>query len=232
MRILFLLCAFTFAAWAGDKPIPQPEGKASDDKVSIEAIVYLDPAKVKALLGESPGEGIIVVEVKFTPLPGEKINLNRDDFLLRSDKDGQRARPMEPTQVAGSSIMVVGTAKGDQGSVMQQQRRVPFGVPGIPGTGNGPPQTMPGNQTPVVGSATADATTATSVITEDEKLKKSNPLLDTLKQKVLPEGETDKPVSGYLYFLFEGKHKSKQLELVYRKAPPRVHMRFPEPGKK
>ena len=115
---------------------------------------------------------------------------------------------------------------------MQQQRRVPFGVPGIPGSGGGPPATLPGNQPPTVGSATADATQATATITEDEKLKKENPLLDTLKKKILPEGEIGDPVSGYLYFLFEGKHKPKQLELVYRKAPPRVHMRFVEPNKK
>jgi hypothetical protein len=84
----------------------------------------------------------------------------------------------------------------------------------------------------MVGSSTADATTATATITEDEKLKKDNPLLDVLKQKVLPEGEISEPVTGYLYFLFEGKHKPKHWELVYRKAPPRVHLRFAEPGKK
>jgi hypothetical protein len=226
-----LALALPAALQAADKK-PIPPGKAADQKVALEATVHLDPEEVKTMLGAEPGQGIVVVEVKVTPLHGEKIVLNREDFLLRSDKDGQTSRPMEPTQVAGSSILVVGSKPGEQGRVMSQQRRVPFGVPGIPGTGNGPPATLPSPQPPVVGSATADATTATSTITEDEKLKKNNPLLDTLKKKVLPEGETGEPVTGYLYFLFEGKHKPKHLELVYRKAPPRVHMRFLEPGKK
>lgn len=231
MRTILMLLAGAVLLPAADKPVIPP-GKASDQKVALEATVHLDPEEVKTLLGAAPGQGIIVVEVKVSPLNGEKITLNREDFLLRSDKDGQTARPMEATQVAGSSIMVVGSRPGQQGSIMQQQRRVPYGVPGIPGTGGGPPATLPGTQPPMVGSATADATEATAVITEDDKLKKENPLLDTLKQKILPEGEIDQPASGYLYFLFEGKHKPKHLELVYRKAPPRVHMRFVEPKKK
>lgn len=224
MRAPALVFITVCSAWAAP-----PQGKAADQKVSIEATAIFDREQIRQILGQDPGEGIILMEVKVTPLNDEKVNLNRDDFLLRSDKDGQRARPMEATQVAGSSTMVVGSKPGEQGRVMSQQRRIPYGVPGIPGTPGGPPPTLPGTQPPAVGTGTSDATSATAVINEDDKLKKANPLLDTLKQKILPDGEIDKPVSGYLYFLFEGKHKTKQLELVYRKAPPRVHLRFVEP---
>jgi hypothetical protein len=232
MRHSFLCVFAALSLLAADKPQPPVEGQAQDPKVALEAKIYSDPAQVKALLGHDPEMGLVLVEVKVQPKNGEKIDIRREDFLLRSDKDGQSSRPMEPTQVAGSSILVVGTGTATQGQVMSQRRRVPFGVPGIPGTRGGPPPTLPGQDPPMVGSSTADATTATATITEDEKLKKDNPLLDVLKQKVLPEGEISEPVTGYLYFLFEGKHKPKHWELVYRKAPPRVHLRFAEPGKK
>jgi len=48
----------------------------------------------------------------------------------------------------------------------------------------------------------------------------------------LPDGELDKPASGLLYFLIEGKLRAKDLELVYRKAPPRLSIRFKDPTKK
>ena len=57
-------------------------------------------------------------------------------------------------------------------------------------------------------------------------------MLDALKAKVLEGGELDHPVTGLLYFQIDGKVKPRQLELVYRKAPPRVSVRFKEPGKK
>jgi hypothetical protein len=212
---------------------PAPEGSGSDAKVAIEAKVYMGPEQVKQALGQDPGPGIVVVEVKVTPKDGEKLRLDRDHFLLRSDKDGQSARPMEPSQVAGSSVLVVGSRGGTQGTGMSEQRRVPYGVPGVPGGGpypGGPPPSLPGTQPPVVGAATADTSEATASI--EERDKKANPVLAALKQKILPDGEIDQPVSGLLYFNMEGKHKVKQLELVYRKSPPRVHIRFVEPGKK
>lgn len=210
-----------------------PQGSASDAKVAIEAKVYMDPESVKQLLGQDPGPGIMVVEVKVTPKEGEKVRLDRDHFLLRSDKDGQSARPMEPSQVAGSSVLVVGSRGGTQGTAMSEQRRVPYGVPGVPGGGpypGGPPPSLPGTQPPVAGAATADTSEATASI--EERGKKDNPVLAALKEKILPDGEIEGPVSGLLYFNMEGKHKVKQLELVYRKSPPRIHIRFVEPGKK
>jgi hypothetical protein len=49
---------------------------------------------------------------------------------------------------------------------------------------------------------------------------------------VLKDGEIDHPVTGLLYFQIDGKVKPKQLELVYRKAPPRVSVRFVDPNAK
>jgi hypothetical protein len=43
-----------------------------------------------------------------------------------------------------------------------------------------------------------------------------NPVMEVLRAKVLPQKETTEPVSGLLYFFLEGKHKLKQLELLYK----------------
>lgn len=230
MRTLILSMAAAGALWAQK---PELKGAGSDRRASIEAVAYIDKAEMKALLGQDPGESIVIVKVTFKPGEGEKINLMRDDFLLRSDRDGQRSRPLEPSQIAGTSVMVVSSKGGTQGTGMSEERRVPWGVPGIPGgspTG-GPPMGLPmPGQSPNVGTATADTSEAQASI--EERAVKTNPLLDALKAKILPEGELEKPVSGLLYFQIEGKLRPKDLELVYRKAPPRISLRFVDPKKK
>jgi hypothetical protein len=49
-----------------------------------------------------------------------------------------------------------------------------------------------------------------------ESKKGDDPLLSLLKDRVLPEKETNDAVTGLLYFLLEGKHKMKHLELMYK----------------
>ncbi len=232
LRAVFGFMAVAAVLMADQKPVR--DGKGSDTKVAIQAEVILDRAEMKAVLGQDPGESIVLVRVKFTPAEGEKISLNRDDFLLRSDRDGQKSRPMEPSQIAGTSVMVVSSRGGTQGTGMSQERRVPWGgIPGVPGgspTG-APPAGLPmPGQSPVAGTATADTSDAEASI--EERQVKSNPLLDALKKEILPEGDVEKPVAGLLYFQMEGKLRPKDLELVYRKAPPRVSVRFPDATKK
>lgn len=209
-------------------------GEAADEKIGISARVFLDHDSTKQVVGEDPGAGYIVVEVTVTPRGDEKVSIDLDDFLLRSDKDGQHSRPLTPTQVAGNAVMVVKSVGGSQGRGMGQQNRVPYGYPGsYPGgypTG-GYPQTMPGMGSPTAGSATADTSDAAASIEEKGK-GKPNPLLDALKAKVLKDGEIAQPVTGLLYFQIDGKVKPKQLELVYRKSPPRVSVRFVDPNAK
>jgi hypothetical protein len=55
---------------------------------------------------------------------------------------------------------------------------------------------------------------------------KENPLLAVLQEKVLAEKEITEPLSGLLYFLLEGKHKSKDLELLYKGPAGRLPLRF------
>jgi len=238
--LVVVLAGGVAPAWAGDKPQAEPEakavakGEAADEKVGIAARVFLDTESTKQALGNDIGAGYIVVEVTVTPKGDEKLNLDLDDFLLRSDKDGQHSRPLTPSQVAGNAVMVVKSVGGQQGRGRISPGRIPIGgypeqYPGqYPGGYPAGPVPMGGGG---AGSATADTSEASASI-DEKKTGKPNPLLDALKAKVLQEGEIDHPVTGLLYFQIDGKVKPKQLELVYRKAPPRVSLRFKEPGKK
>lgn len=231
MRTILLAVFLGFFVHGANKT--EWRGQASDAKVSLAARLYIDREEMKTLLGHDPGPSIVIVEVSVTPAPGTTLRLDREDFLLRSDRDGQRSRPLEPAQIAGSAVMVISSRGGTQGTGMAEERRVPWGVPGIPGgspTG-GPPRGLPmPGQSPNVGSATAD--TSEAVASVEEKERKANPLLDALSEKLLPGGESASPSRGLLYFLIEGKLRPKDLELVYRKAPPRLSIRFKDPSKK
>ena len=223
------------------------DGEGSDEKVNITAKAFLDRDSMKQAVGAYPGPGYIVVQVTVSRKGDEKVSLDLDDFLLRSDKDGQHSRPLSPSQVAGSAVMVVKSVGGSQGRGMGQQNRVPGGgYPGdYPGGGGYPgggypgggypsggyPGGYPGTGSPTAGSATSDTSDAAASI-EDRGKGKPNPLLDALKAKVLKDGEIEHPVTGLLYFQIDGKVKPKQLELVYRKSPPRVSIRFIDPNAK
>ncbi len=83
---------------------------------------------------------------------------------------------------------------------------------GVPGSGTRP-RRMGGDGGGVGNSGAVSETKATVSVDGKEK---ENPLLEILKAKILPERETNEPVNGLLYFLFEGKHKLKDLELMYK----------------
>lgn len=208
-----------------------PVGVAEDSRARMEARLLLTREAMKAALGADPGENVIIVEVKYAPRKEGKYYLDHDEFLLRTDNDGQRARPLYPSQLAGASVMVISSRGGSQGQIGTERRRVPYGVPGIPGSG-GPPLSLPGQQQPAVGSSTADTSEASASIEDNKSTPEQKALLKLLHEKRLPEGEVEGPVSGLLYFAYEGKHRVKHFEFVYRKAPPRLSVRFPEPKKK
>jgi hypothetical protein len=208
-----------------------PAGAAEDSRARLEVKLLLTREAMKSALGADPGENILIAEVKYTPRKEGKYYLDHDEFLLRTDNDGQRATPMFPSQLAGAAVMVVGSRGGTQGQMGSEQRRVPYGIPGIPGSG-GRPSTLPGNEPPVVGSSTADNSEATSSIEDSKTSPEQKALLKALQDKRLPEGEVEGPVTGLLYFVYEGKHKVKHYEFVYRKAPPRLSVRFIDPDKK
>ncbi len=178
----------------------------------------MDKAAVRDLIGAEL-DGISIVKLRVAPRGEQPIAFGPDDFTLRSDRDGQKSQPFAPSQIAGSAALVVASGSSGRGGVASQEDGPIWG--GAPGTG-GRPRRLPGSGGTV--GIVADETVQTSV--DSGAKAKENPLLATLKERMLPEKTGSEPVAGLLYFPLEGKHKPKELELVYRGPAGKLSIRF------
>jgi hypothetical protein len=213
-RLAYLTIAAAGLCAGADKKLPT--AAYSSDVADVTAVAHISKDQVKELLGTDLGGDIIVVDVKLTPKFGNKLALNRDDFLLRSDKDGQKSKPFAPSQIAGAGTLVVSTRGGGAGIAMDDRGPVWGGIGGPPG--------RLGSQGSAIGNTSQGE--AHAAVNPGAGLEKPDPLLALLTARVLPEKEIDEPVSGLLYFLMEGRHKVKDLELHYRGAAGRFSLRF------
>jgi hypothetical protein len=216
-QAIFAVLALAAAAAAADKA--PPAGKASNERVELDAVVYADKVAVRDLVGAEL-DGILIVRLRVTPRGDEPLKVRPDDFLLRSDKDGQRSQPFAPSQIAGDAALVVASGSTGGGTVVGQDSGPIWG--GAPGTGTRP-RRLPGNGG-AVGTGAGEETVQAKVETGDKA--KENTLLATLKQKMLPAKEGAEPLAGLLYFPLEGKHKPKDLELVYSGPAGKLSIRF------
>lgn len=216
MKKVFLVLFTIATVFSAEKN--QTLGRAGNDNLGIEAKVFLTKEEVKTAVGMEMDQGFIVVDVTITPRNGETIQLNRESFLLLSERDGQKSTPYAPSQIAGAGALVVSSKPGEGSGVMAQQRTMPWG--GIGGRPRGIPE-----RGGSIGSTTANPTEAQAKATNGEG-EKENPLLSLLENKILPEKEITGPVSGQLYFLLEGKQKLKNLELYYRGSGGKLSLKF------
>ncbi len=209
-------------------------GRAGDPKLTLDARLYIDREQMKALLGHDPGPSVLIVEVTATPAPGAAVDIDLDEFLLRSDRDGQRSRPLDPAQIAGSAVMVISSRGGTQGTGMAEERRVPWGVPGIPGgspTG-GPPRGIPlPGQSPNVRHGHGGHQRSGGQ-RRGQPREEIQPAAGGVAGQTAGRRTAERAAHrAAQYFLIEGKVRAKDLELVYRKAPPRLHIRFTDASK-
>jgi hypothetical protein len=188
---------------AADKKLPIEE--ASNELVDISA-TPLDKDQIRQELGGDLGPGFVVVRVKFRPVSDKPLQISLDDFLMVSAKDGERSEPFAPSQIAGSTALVV----TPQGTKTSSRPRPSFGIGGLYGG---------------VGNSSANQTPANSKVetTHDDK---ENPLLAALTEKVLPEKEVSEPTSGLLYFQMNEKLKTKDMEIHYKGPGGRLALRF------
>jgi hypothetical protein len=94
----------------------------------------------------------------------------------------------------------------------------------------GPPVMLPGQATQV-GNGTARVDSATAEV-KDEAGAKENPMKKVLEAKELPRTKLEgEPLKGYLYFPVDGKHKAKNIMLLYRGMGGRIDMEFREEKK-
>lgn len=60
----------------------------------------------------------------------------------------------------------------------------------------------------------------------DTKSQGNDKLLAALKAKQFPEKESIQPIEGYLYFPLDGKHKLKNLAVLYRGPAGKLDLEF------
>lgn len=214
-----LVVALTCLAWGADNR--RGEGRATGKHLDIEAKLYNTKQDLQQVLGQKVEDDIVIVELTVTPRGDDPVKLWHDDFFLRSDKDGQRTEPSSPSQIAGSSVLTLVYTYEAQ-AVMQEDQGPVWGDPTT-----GRPQRLPG-QGGGVGSGTTGAERAHAQV-DDDRARKDSPLLATLKERVLQEGDLTEPIRGLLYFHMDGKHKVKHLELHYRGNEEKLDIRFKRP---
>jgi hypothetical protein len=215
----FVLCLLVASALgAGGKKEPA-RGRGESESTAVWATAYADKDSVKELLGTDLGGDYVVLDVKVTSRFGKEIEVRRDDFLLRTDKDGQRSTPFEASQIAGRGALVVRETGVGGGAAVENPGPVWGGVPGtlgMPGTLGGPG---------AVGGGGGSGGTAAQTTMEQGKDAGVPPLQKMLQAKILPEKKTDKSLTGLLYFPL-GKQKPKDLELIYKASDGKISLRF------
>ena len=171
-RGIVLFAAAAAVLTAASKKIAGTATGENQDLI-LHVTLYLDAESVNQAAGADLGGHFFVADVKVDPKYGKEIRVDRDDFVLRTDKDGEKATPFAPSQIAGGTALVVKSQRigGNEGSIL-------YG--GVAPNVNGPAVFKEGNK--------SEAAAA------EEK---------TLTSRVLPEKKTDQPVSGLLYFSME-----------------------------
>ena len=171
-RFFALFVAFVLLAAAANKKVAGSAMGENQDLI-LHVTLYLDAESVNQVVGADLGGHFVVAEVKVDPKYGKEIRIDRDDFVLRTDKDGEKATPFAPSEIAGSAALVLKSQRigGNEGSIL-------YG--GVAPNVNG-------------GAVYKEGTKSPAAAVEEK----------TLTDKVLPEKKTDQPVSGLLYFSME-----------------------------
>jgi hypothetical protein len=208
-RIFLALCAVSLLFAAAKKTAGSARGENQD--LVLEVTIHTDAEGAKELVGDDLGGHFIVAEVKVEPKYGKEITIDRDDFVLRTDKNGEKSKPMAPSQIAGRGALVITRTNGPGGEGAEPTRGWSMGGPIGMGRSSG------------IGAGGGADTSG--VKAKMEQTDKENPLKKVLDEKVLPEKKLEQPVTGLLFFPMENQ-KLKDLELVFGAKETRIAMRF------
>jgi hypothetical protein len=208
MAARFLALFLCMVVWLPAAKKTVGTGRGENEDLILTVTLYIDAAGVKELVGDELGAHYIVADVKVEPKYGKDITIDRDDFQLRTDKDGERTKPLAPSQIAGRGLVLTGSGgPGGLGEERPRKWSIGGGI-GMGGAGTGSAGTDPAN-----------------VKATMETVEKDNPLKKVLDAKVLPEKKSDQPASGLLYFPME-KQKLKDLELTFGGRENLIRMKF------
>jgi hypothetical protein len=164
----------------------------------------LDSEQLKQIFGSDFDSAYSVIEVTLTPKGGKPLDIRMDDFLLRSDQTGEHTGPLLAAQIAGQGSLVV--RRGDP----------PKSKGGFSGGFGG---IMMG------GGAMGPPTAVDNTKVEVKESTEKDPMLSTLKRKILAEKTIAETVTGLLFFPLD-KEKPKHLALVYTTPTGKLRMQF------
>ncbi len=207
---LILLVAAASAAFAAKK-IVSPTVTGGNDEIDVTATIFMTEPEVTQKLGTDPGKDVVLVSIRVAPRGEKPVQLSPDDFILLAHDDGERSQPFDPAELAGQGALIEqdtpenSKKKGGKTGIM-------MGMGGLGGgMGSSPGNTV---KNPVTGTKM------------DSKSGGNTKLLDQLKAKQFPEKDTADPVEGYLYFPLDGKHKLKNMALLYRGPAGKLNLEF------
>jgi hypothetical protein len=207
--LVFLTIVFSASAIFAAKKVISPTTSAGNEDIDIVATISLTEDEVTQKLGVDPGKGIVILQVRVTPKTDKSVQIDPGDFILLAHDDGERTKPFEPSQLAGDGALVVKNS-ANQKTTNKTTPSIGFGGMAVGGGG-----ASPGNSKPVALSSTMDA-----------KNQGNKELVAALKAKELAAKDTNEPVEGYLYFSLDGKHKLKDLAILYRGPAGRLDLEF------
>ena len=101
IAVVFLLIS---SAYAADKKLPQ--GQADNELVTITAFI-IPPEQVKQEFGTHLDGNFTVLEVHVSPKAGRPYDVQVDDFVLRSESDGDHSGPLAASQIIDTGALVV-----------------------------------------------------------------------------------------------------------------------------
>ena len=208
--VALLLASALFVSGAAKKTTATARGENED--LILNVTIYIDSAAVKEALGDDLGGHYIVAQVKVEPKYTKEITIDRDDFVLRTDKDGDHSTPMAPSQIAGRGGLILTRTNGPGGQGAERSRGWSIGGMGMGAGGGG------------AGAGPQNTGVKASAEKGDDK-DKDNPLKQLLDAKVLPEKKIEEPTTGFVFFPMENQ-KMKDLELVYGGKENRIRIRF------
>ena len=203
LGIVVLIAAPASAA----KKVISPQTSAGNEQIDIVATISLSQEEVTGKLGADPGKGIVLLQVRITPKTDKPVEISPDDFILLAHDDGERSKPFTPAEIAGQGALVVANTAGAKTT----KTGTSVGIGGIMGGSGG----SPGNSKEIVLNSKMDT-----------KSQGNHALLEALKAKQLPQKDSTEPVEGFLYFPLDGKHKLKNLAVLYRGPAGKLDLEF------
>jgi hypothetical protein len=204
------------AGFASNKKVISPDTSAGNEEIDLVATIYMTQEDATKALGMDPGPDIAILKVRIIPKTDKPVQVAADDFILLAHNDGERTKPFTPYEIAGQGALIVSTAT-DQKQSKKDKTSTTGGLGGIMlgGGGGGNGMASPGNPTP--------KTINTKI---DDKAPGNPKLLEALKAKQLPDKETNEPLEGLLYFRLSGKHKLKDMAVLYRGPAGKLNLDF------